>query len=78
MSSFEERLRTAGTILKHLRRGPRRYTELLKLTLGDGATPGTFRSTVQWLLDQGYVERPQRGVYQITEKGRTLLSALSS
>jgi DNA-binding HxlR family transcriptional regulator len=74
---FEERIKAAGVVLKHLRRGPKRYTELLKLTLGDGSTPGTFRSTVQWLLDQGYMERPQRGTYQITEKGRTLLSAIS-
>jgi len=43
---FEERLRIAGVILKHLRRTPKRYTELLKLTLSDSATPGSFRSTI--------------------------------
>jgi len=73
---FEERLRIAGVVLKHLRGTPKRYTELLKLTLSDSATPGSFRSAIKWLLENGYVERPQRGTYQITEKGRAFLSAL--
>ncbi len=27
---------------------------------------------IRWLLEKGYVERPERGVYSITEKGRAL------
>jgi len=30
----------------------------------------------QWLLGEGYLDRPARGVYRITEHGSLLLSAL--
>jgi len=36
------------------------------------------QSTIQWLLTESYVERPGRGTYKITEKGRRLLQAIAA
>jgi len=72
---FDDRLRTARTILEVLARGPMRWTPLTKLVLRS-STPWKAQATLEWLLREGYVERPSRGVYEITDKGLKFLEAL--
>ena len=66
-----------AAITGNLKDEPRRWTELLELTLRDRGTPETFRSILYFLMEHNYVERPKRGVYQITEKGLRYLNLLS-
>jgi len=73
---LDEQLRVARLVLEKLRDGPLRWTPLMKATLSSSGTPSTFRSTIYWLIEHDYVERPERGVYCITQKGRHLLEAL--
>lgn len=40
------------------------------------STPWVAQSTLDWLLREEYVERPSRGLYRLTEKGRLLLDVL--
>jgi len=40
------------------------------------STPWVVQSTLYWLLREGYIERPDRGLYRITEKGKIFLDVL--
>ncbi|MFB0522303.1 MAG: hypothetical protein ACETV1_00905 [Candidatus Bathyarchaeia archaeon] len=72
----DERLRVAKIILGHLLEGPRRWTELEKLTTRISPTYARFQSTLGWLLRKGYVMRLERGLYSITDKGEVFLEAI--
>jgi predicted transcriptional regulator len=74
---LNDRLGTARVVLEALARGPMRWTPLTKLVLRS-STPWKSQTTLEWLLREGYVTRPSRGVYRITETGSLLLRALSS
>jgi Mn-dependent DtxR family transcriptional regulator len=59
-------------ILKALKKGRVRWTELEKKVLGTwhpSATRTRFDNRLRYLLKKGYIERVSRGIYQITEKG---------
>lgn len=41
---------------------PRRWTELEKLTTKSSPTYGRFQTTLKWLQQNGYVNKPEKGV----------------
>ena len=76
MSLLEEKLKLAKIVLSKLKDGPKRWTELLKLTLAECGTPHKFQAILEFLLEKGYITRPERGLYVITKKGINFLHAL--
>ena len=68
--TVDETLRVARIILRVLGDGPKRWTELGKLTTKVSPSYGRFQSTLRWLLENGYVRKARRGIYEITDKGR--------
>lgn len=72
---FDDRLRVAHIVLKALAKGSLNWTPLTRLIL-KWSTPWKAQSTLDWLMREGYIERPDRGVYVITEKGRRFLEAM--
>ena len=72
---FDDRLRVARIVLNALAKGSMNWTPLMKLIL-KWSTPWKAQSTLYWLAKEGYIERPERGVYVITEKGRQFLEAM--
>ena len=75
MERLNESLRTAVVLLGALRRGGMRWTPLVRVGYR-ASTPWRVHSMIYWLVGLGYVDRPRRGVYEVTEKGRALLEAL--
>lgn len=73
---LDEKLSVARFVLQRLRDGPMRWTPLTKAILREPSTPWKAQSILEWLLRRGYVERPERGVYRITEKGMRFLETL--
>ena len=70
---IERFLRQAAWILARLEpEGEARWRDLLTVMLA----PSTWRGALEWLLRHEYVERPRRGLYRITPRGRELLEAL--
>lgn len=72
----DERLRVSKIILGKLTKGSIRWRDLEKIVCAESPTYPKFSAALKWLLRGGYVERPARGVYRITEKGRRFLEAL--
>ncbi|MHA1227849.1 MAG: hypothetical protein ACTSPV_13970 [Candidatus Hodarchaeales archaeon] len=72
---FDDKLRVTRIILRALTRGPMNWTPLTRLIL-KWSTPWKAQSTLDWLVREGYVERPERGIYIITDKGRRFLEAM--
>lgn len=67
------------TILE-LAKSSAHYTELNKklcATCYPFATTNTFKSQLNYLLNNNYIERIARGIYQITPKGEKYLELLS-
>lgn len=77
MERLDESLRTAAILLDTLKRGEMRWTQLVK-TGYRSSTPWRVHHLIYWLVEQGAVTRPDRGVYTLTDEGRTLLNALQS
>ncbi len=77
MKRFKERVKTIKAILLCIEERPAQYTPLLRAVLRD-STPWVTQSTIHWLLTESYVERPGRGTYRITERGRRLLQAIAA
>jgi predicted transcriptional regulator len=69
--------RVAEIILEQLVEKSRRWTELEKLTTKSSPTYGRFQTTLKWLQQNGYVNKAERGVYEITEKGKQYLKIMS-
>ena len=76
LSGFDLNLKCAKIILRRLAHDEERWTPLMKAVLKDSPTPWRAQSILTWLLSHGYVERPHRGVYSITNKGRKLLETM--
>ena len=76
MKRLDEKLRIAGIMLEKLIEGPMRWTQLMKMVVKESPSPWKAQVIIKWLLSNGYISRPERGVYQITEKGLKLLSAM--
>ena len=73
---LDEKLRAAKIVLEKLRYGPARWTPLVKTVVRESPSPWKAQKILEWLLKHGYIERLDRGVYNITEKGRNLLKSL--
>ena len=73
---FNDKLRVCGIILANISRSEKRWTPLVKETLRESPTPFKVQSALYWLLENGYIERPSRGVYRITGKGKEFLALL--
>lgn len=73
---LDEKLSAARTVLGMLRDGPMRWTPLTKAILRKSSTPWKSQSILDWLRARGYVDRPERGLYRITEKGLRFLDTL--
>lgn len=65
-------------ILTRLEKGPARYVNLEKWVIRhtDCGSAGRFNYIIKYMIDQGWIDRPERGLYEITEKGRVLLKGL--
>jgi predicted transcriptional regulator len=72
---FDDRIRVARVVLETLAKGSLNWTSLMRLIL-KWSTPWKTQSTLDWLVREGYVERPERGIYVITEKGRRFHEAM--
>ena len=48
---------------------------LVKTVIHESPSLWKAQAIIEWLLKHGFIERPERGVYNITEKGRTLLKS---
>jgi len=69
------------TILELLDKGYAHYTDLDKkvcATCYPFATNNTYKSQLQYLLNNGYIDRISRGIYQITPKGKKYLILLAT
>jgi len=75
LKRFEKRVETIKTILQCIENHPARYTTIIVTAMRD-STPWVTQTGLKWLLKERYIERPERGIYKITEKGRRLLRAL--
>ena len=65
-------------ILRRLDKGPTRYVKLEKWVIRhtDCGSAGRFNYIIRYIMDQGWINRPERGLYEITQKGRVLLKGL--
>ena len=52
------------------------WTPLTKAVLKKSPTPWKVQSILRWLLDHGFIKRPEQGLYRITEKGLEFLKTL--
>ena len=75
---LNKQLKVASIVLELLSKGDMRWTPLTKAVLKKSPTPWKVQSILSWLLDHGYLERPERGLYRITEKGIEFLRTLGS
>jgi len=75
---LNRQLKVAGIVLELLSKGDMRWTPLTKAVLKESPTPWKAQSILRWLLDHRYIERPDRGLYRITEKGLEFLRTLNS
>ena len=73
---LDEKLRAARIVLEKLMYGSIRWTPLVKTVINESPSPWKAQTILQWLLEHDYIERSERGVYNITEKGRNLLKSL--
>jgi predicted transcriptional regulator len=77
LERLNESLQTMTTLLDALKRGEMRWTQLVK-TGYRSSTPWRVHHLIYWLVEQGAVARPERGIYTLTEEGQALLQALQS
>lgn len=75
---LDEQIQLVKVMLSKMAGKEVHWTEFMKLTLQECGTPATFHRLLSFMLRQGYIVRKERGVYEITEKGRNLMKALSS
>ena len=73
MKRLDEKLRIAKIMLEKLSEGPMRWTPLMKVVVKESPSQWKAQVILKWLMEKRYVVRQERGVYQITEKGRELL-----
>jgi len=66
-------------ILEQLTKSNVHYTDLDKKICARPypfATTNTFKSQLHYLLRNNYIEKPSRGVYKISDKGKKYLTLL--
>lgn len=69
---------TLYALLRELRGGPKSWTELERTAIKAGATSTTFRTVLERALEEGDIQRPERGIYRLTERGLKTLEYLKS
>lgn len=74
---FEARLDVIHLILSIVDFDPVRWTPLVKRIIKD-TTPWVANTSIYWLLRNGYLIRPKRGVYALSDSGVNLLRALDA
>jgi len=73
---LDEKLSMARIVLDRLKDGPMRWTPLTKIVVKKSPSPWEAQVMIRWLLKNGYIERPERGMYAITEKGKKFLKSI--
>jgi len=73
---LNKQLKVASIVLELLSKGDMHWTLLTKAVLRESPTPWNVQNILRWLLDHGYLERPERGLYHITKKGLEFLKTL--
>ena len=66
-------------ILSMVKKGHIHWTDLKKRVLGSCypfATDSTFNHQLRYLLDKGFIERVERGIYRISPQGEKYLNIL--
>jgi predicted transcriptional regulator of viral defense system len=56
--------------------GSMRWTQLTKIVVKKSPSPWQVQVIIRWLLEKGYIERLESGLYVITEKERALLKSI--
>ena len=77
MKRLDEKLRIARITLETLEEGPMRWTPLMKVVVKESPSPWKAQVILKWQLTNGYISRPERGVYQITNNGISLLKSIA-
>jgi len=52
------------------------WTPLVNATIEESPSPWKAQTILEWLLKHDCIERPERGLYRITEKGLQFLKTL--
>ena len=73
---LDEKLGMARIVLDGLKDGPMRWTPLTKIVVKKSPSPWETQVIIKWLLTNSYIERSERGLYCITEKGKALLMCI--
>jgi len=73
---LDKKLDIAQIVLDKLKEGPMRWTQLTKIVVKNSPSPWQAQVIIKWLLEKGYIERLERGLYATTEKGRALLKSI--
>ena len=79
--SFEQRIRLVVFIVNTIDATPdkqMRWTQIVSKCISHGHTEGPTKGTLKWCLDNGYIARPERGLYIVTEKGRSFIKSVES
>jgi len=66
-------------VLEQLTKSNVHYTDLDKKICATSypfATTNTFKSQLHYLLRNNYIEKPSRGIYKISDKGKKYLTLL--
>jgi len=77
MSLYED-LRLVKIVLLCIKKagGTIHYTPLYKNTLNQCGTFPTFKRILKYLMENGHIEKMNRGKYKLTEKGENFLKVL--
>jgi len=58
--------------------GDLRYTDLISLSTPKIGSAATSERTTAQCVKGGFVARPEKGVYRLTDKGRAMITALET
>ena len=73
---LDKKFKITRIALNELKNSPMIWTQLTKVVVKESPSPWNAQVIIRWMLENGYMESPQRGVYRITEKGQSLLMSL--
>ena len=76
---MERTLDRAYTLLKVLAEsGTLSYTDLIILASPKVGSAATVERTMRQCLQCGFVDRPEKGAYRLTERGRAIIKGLET
>ena len=74
---MSKQLELVKQILATLERGPRHWTPFsLFMRKRHGCSEAQFYAALMFSIRRGWVVRPERGVYESTEKGKKFLTVM--